>query len=183
MTETPPNIREVIRRAKLPIVSIPVCLAGDLIADINELYARSVEPRLLGLMPESQRKRAVSQNKGVYKQIEDLRKQMSDATVELRLQARSKDRWRELVEKYPPRKNNKADAEAGVNVERFVDTVLRESFVNDGLEDADICDLFKVLPAGEFERLTGAMWALNRGAVVIPKSPAELVEPQTSDDD
>ena len=181
MSDEPRTVQDIIRSAKLPETTIELCLAGDLIADINECFNAIIDTRGL---PETKRKRAESANRKLYARVDELRDEMGEAIVSLRLRARDKTRWRKLIDVHPPRKGNKGDAEAGVNLDSFVEAVLRESFVNEPeLTPEDISNLFAVCPPGEYDRLTAAMWALNRGAVVIPKSPRELAAAQRSDDD
>lgn len=163
---------DLIRNARLPQRSVPICLAGDMVAQHEELSRQLA-------VAEAERAAAGSLagngNHELAKQIAELEEAMREHTVDFRLQALPRGAWAKLVADHPPRRDdqNKLIDEAGFNADTFVAALLRKCLVEPRLDD----DLFELLvnerlTDGQYEQLTTALWQLNRGTVSVPFSRA-----------
>lgn len=186
-----PDVKALIRSAKLPEKTVPVCLHADLVAEVEQAERE---------LTDAQRQIGDSLAGGsgardVAERIEALRAQMLDSTVEFTLRAMPRPTWRAFLAEHPPRKDgdqvDERDKYVGVNTETFFDALVRRSTVSPELDDEDWRILFGDSPeerkrreaAGEpvedgkltdrqFDQLSDVAWALNRREVDVPFSLA-----------
>lgn len=180
MSPTPPQLADVgvlIRSGALPEKSVPVCLAGDLVAE-HEALSRQ-------LHTAQDTDSLASPAGAVRAQMRELAERMAAATVEFRFRALPRRRFRELVAAHPPRRDDNGQLLTrdylGVNYEEFFDALIRQSLVAPEL-DADTLTLLldEKLTDRQFEDLTDACWNLNRSKVDVPFSPAASPSPTSS---
>src|SRR5689334_2535642 len=115
------DISAALAAAKLPELSIPICLRGDLVAEIQELDRElNTLDRPSASLADGGRKRQVAER------IEALRAEMTAASVVFRLRAITRRRWTELLKEHPPRPDVDADRVVGLNESTFYDALLRE---------------------------------------------------------
>lgn len=164
---------DIIRNAKPLERSVPICLAGDMVAQHEELGRQ-----LAAAEREAAGAAASLSGSGVpalARQIAELEEAMKDHTINFRLKALPRGRWAKLVAAHPPRtdEQGKAADDKGFNTETFVDAVLRECIVSPELDD-ELFDLLvnERLSDGQYEQLTSAMWHINRSGVSVPFSRA-----------
>jgi len=168
-----PDIKKMLRQAKLPETTVPVCLRGDLQAEFERL------DRALS-SDEQQRDDSLAGDGGraVAEQIEALRAEMRGHTVDFRLRAMKRPDWRELMNAHPPRRAEDGSVDdrdkfVGVNVETFFAAMVRACVVEPELDEEDWTLLLdEALTDRQFNELSDAAWMLNRGQVKIPFSPA-----------
>jgi hypothetical protein len=166
------DVKTLIREAKLPEDTVPICLRADLQAEFERLE-RDLE-RAERTTADSLAGNGARQ---VAEQIEALRQQMTDATVAFRLRAMPRPAWREFTAGHPPRKDgddiDDRDQLLGVNVDTFFEALVRASVVEPELdgEDWDLL-LGDKLTDRQFDHLAQAAWALNRRDVDVPFSLA-----------
>lgn len=165
---TPPDFKALLAGAKLPEKTVPVCLRGDLAAEF-ETAERDLKER--------QRVENDSLDTGVgalVDRIESLRAQMQASTYPFRLRALPKPTWRKLIAEHPPRRDGDEiqaeDRFTGVNMETFMDALIRASVIDPDLSDGDWLRLDETLTDRQFGDLTDAAWFLNRGEIDVPFS-------------
>jgi hypothetical protein len=160
------DAKALIKAAKLPEKAVEICLAGDLLAEIQQLE------RTLAKQVEDKRTngRMVDKSTETAKQIEALREKMAESTITVRLRALPRKKWRALLDEHPPRKGDDGDESMGVNVDTFLEAVLPMSVVDPELDADDWDSLSEAITSAEWDKLTTTVWLLNRTGVDIPKS-------------
>ncbi len=166
------SIKEKLKAAKRPETTVPVCLRGDLQADFEQAERE---------LAEAERKPADSLAgtgaRAIAERIEALREEMREYTVEFRFRAKPKHEFRELVDAYPPRRDDEGgivdgDRAIGVNTETFFDACIRACLVEPELDDEDWATLDANLSDRQFDELSNAAWGINRREVGVPFSRA-----------
>lgn len=194
---TIPSFTDLLKGARLPEASHPVCLRADLTA---EFEAAERELELLRKQPRQKTDSLAGSPAGaLIRRIEELQQEMTSATYTFRLRALPKSKWRALVAAYPPRKDEKTgepvpeDAQIGVNREEFLDALIKVSVIDPEMGPDEWLQLighsekeqaaFRQAGRGN-EIIDGALtdrqyadlcdeaWFLNRGEVSVPFSRA-----------
>lgn len=161
------SAKELIKAAKLPERTVDICLRGDLATEVQ-----SLEAELTAALDAEQNDGRLGgkKSKQIAARIEEVRAEMAESTVSFRLRALPRRRWRELMDEHPPKKGDKGDEAMGVALEPFLDAVTPASVVDPELDAAEWAELVDVLSSGEYDRITTAVWDLNRRQVDVPKS-------------
>jgi len=173
MAKTKKSVKALIREARLPERTVPVCLNAALVAEIEQ-----AERDLADAQRQANDSLAGgSQAREIAERIEALRQRMRDHTVEFRLRAMSRPAWREFFAEHPPRKDDKGEIDErdkyiGVNTDTFFAALARRSVVEPELDDEDWQLLEERLTSRQFDQLADVAWALNRREVDIPFSLA-----------
>lgn len=183
-TSSSPDVASLLAEDGRPEDVVPICLRGHLQADWSRLKAQhdaSPSDDDEAMMAERATKRRIAE------QMREVEEQMRAGTVEFRLRALPRRRtpstptgqltWHELVQEHPPRKDSNGklkqqDAAMGVNMQTFLDALVRASTVEPELDDDAWAELDAKLNDGQFEKLADAAWKLNRSEVDIPFSRA-----------
>jgi len=166
------EFRDLLKQAKLPERTVPICLRGDLVA-VHEGLERELE-----LAQQDQASSLAGSGAGVLAdRIRDLEQEMRVATYRFVLRAMPRAAWRELVNAHPPRENDQgevidADRLAGVNQDTFPEAMVRASVIDPAPDEIDWDDLLGKLTDRQFDQLVLAGWDLNQGKVDIPFSRA-----------
>jgi len=184
------STKELLKAAKLPERSVTVCLRGDLVADIAELERELEE---LIKREATDKRMTKSGSKQLAGRIESLREEMAEHLIRFRLRALKAQKrnpddadeapgWRELVRKYPPKRDDKSNL--GVDLLAFMGEAIPLSVVSpDDMDAEDWQNFNENVPASEVTRLMNAVWELNTQGVDIPKSLiASVVNQRNSDD-
>jgi hypothetical protein len=194
---TIPTFTELLKGARLPEADHPICLRADLTAEF-EAAERELE-RLRKQAPVAD-SLAGSPTRSLALKIEELQRQMQEATYHFRLRALPKSKWRALVADHPPRKDDKGepiaeDAQVGINKEAFLDALIRVSVIDpvmtarewrvflEGHSEEEKKELREagreedirgdgVLTDRQYSDLCDEAWFLNRGEVSVPFSRA-----------
>jgi hypothetical protein len=164
------DIKAALAAAKLPECSVPLCLRGDLVAEFEAL-----ERKLQGLeQPAGGASLAgVPQRRELAEQLEALRQEMTDASVEFRLRALPRRRWSELMLKHPPLDGNDGDRAMGINEQSFFEAMVGECLVDPQLTADELSHLLdEVLTSAQYDQISMAAWRLNRRDVDVPFSRA-----------
>ena len=175
------DIDAILTGARLPEETVRVCTRGDLLDRLRRLEQEAVQararqaadPRLAGST--------------LTAEIEDLRSQIEAATVEFRLRALPRRKWRELVEAHPPRKVNgkvHPDDAAGVNNETFFPALIRACTVEPTLREETWQALLdpdsELLTEQQYLRLARTAWDLNKQEPDLPFWSAAWLTSQSS---
>ena len=171
---TVPSFTDLLKGAKLPEASKPICLRADLTA---EFEAAERELDLLRKQPRQTDSLAGSPAGLLVRRIEELQQEMTAATYTFRLRALPKSRWRALVAAYPPRKDDKGeplaeDAQIGVNREDFLDALIKVSVIAPVMTEEQWTELLETITDRQYSDLCDEAWFLNRGEVSVPFSRA-----------
>ena len=185
-----PSFTDLLKGAKLPEASHPVCLRADLTA---EFEAAERELDRLRKQPGITDSLAGSPAGVLMRRIEEIQQEMTAATYTFRLRALPKSKWRALVAAYPPREDNKDDAQSGVNKDGFLDALIKVSVIDPVMTEEQWRELIgdnederrqlkaasmedKIVDGAltdrQFSDLCDEAWFLNRGEVSVPFSRA-----------
>lgn len=185
------NIKQMLKAAKLPETTVPICLRGDLQAEFEAAERE---------LAEAERKPADSLAgngaRAIAERIEALREQMREHTIDFRLRALHRHAWKALRDKHPARRKEDGSADerdmfVGVNLDAILDELIRVCLVAPELDEEDWRTLLgdtdeeraRLDAAGEpveegtltdrqWNQLADAAWTLNRGEVSVPFSRA-----------
>lgn len=159
--------------------TVSVCLAGDLVAEIEALERRAAE---LAAGPDTSSKEGDPRTDTV-EQIRALQERMRAATRDVRLRRLPARAYRELRAKHPPRRDGDTPDQGDVNVsfnrETFftalipacaVDPVLTPQQWEVLLDEDD-----GPLSYGQIMELADAAYKVNEFEVSVPFSPAALL--------
>lgn len=171
--------------------SIPVCLRGDLVAELEELDRRALIARA---NPAASKEDTAAAE--LAERICALQDEMRDGTEPFELRALAPARYQALREQHPPRRDdngklNLKDAGLGFNSDTFLPALIRACTVSPQLTEAQWHDLLgdtetaaaEKVAAGEepdeglltyrqYMDLAGAAHELNEGAISVPFSSA-----------
>lgn len=171
---TVPSFTDLLKGAKLPEASHPVCLRADLTAQFE---AAERELELIRKQPRQSDSLAGSPAGPLIRRIEEIQQEMTAATYPFRLRALPKSKWRLLVAAYPPRKDDNGepvpeDAQIGVDREKFLDALIKVSVIDPVMTEEQWTELLETITDRQYSDLCDEAWFLNRGEVSVPFSRA-----------
>lgn len=180
---------------KLPERPVPICLRGDLYAQIQTLDRELV--RLIsnnGADVDDDRMVGNPEAAALAAKIEGLRQEMLEDTEVFIIRALPNLRYTALQAEFPPRPGDMQDISAGYNRDEFIAALLRPSIVSPVLDDEDWAFLFGreadpdadpgspeakavegKITRRQYDELTNAAWVVNTGDVSVPFSPAASI--------
>jgi hypothetical protein len=173
------DVGALVRGAKLREGTVSVCLAGDLVGEWEALAEQ------LNDAPAAD---SLSGTGGgpIREQMNELRGQMLEATVEFKFTALPRRQFRELKAAHPPRRD--ADGKLtdprdglGINYDSFMDALVRAAIVEPKLDEETLTMLLdERLTDRQYEELTDVAWNLNRATVSVPFLPAASANPTST---
>jgi hypothetical protein len=171
--KTPVDFAGVLASTKPIERSVRICLAGDLLAEIDSLTEELAQARR-----SDSRLNELDRAPAIAKRLVELEDAAHEAEVEFRFRAIGRKAWRDLVAANPPSAEEKK-AGADHN-ERFLVEAIAASCVEPAgvtLEQAE--QLLDVLTESQAGKLWLACLAANRGTSDVPFSAAasELARP------
>lgn len=166
----------------LPETTYPLCLAGKVGAEIDELEARL---ELVQDRPQNARLGGKSEKAKLEQKIEELREVMYDHLVAVRLRAKPGHEWRKFLNEHPPREGQRIDRLLGLDVDAFI-TDIPEFVVH--VNDEPLTDEFwEFIIAnaveGDLRNMMMKLVELHNEGVDIPKSRLSSRSPQEPSDD
>lgn len=167
-----PTFADLLATAKLPEITVPVCMRADLAAEHDQL------DRELTKLIDKPSTKFGGDGRGELKQrIEALEAEMQANTYPFRLRGMSRPKWKAFVAEHPPRKADNGDpdprdAAIGVDISTFFVALIRRSLVDPELIDEQWADLMGKITDRQFDTLADAAWGLNRKEVDVPFSAA-----------
>lgn len=157
----------LLNKARLPETTVSVCVRGDLQAEWDRL-----NEELIRIRAASGRKMAGNSDESeLSARVREVEAEMQSSVIEITLRALPQPDWRRLVKNHPPRKGVEEDKAAGLNVEAFLDDLVCRCVVAPEMPADRITQLLGVLSPGQYDKLTGAAWSINRRDVDVPFSP------------
>jgi hypothetical protein len=160
------SAKDIIAAARLPERTVIICVRGDLVADIEALEAEAA--RINGERATNGRmsSKAGAQIKAIAEQVAAKQAEMADHTLTLRVRALKPSVWREILSRYPGKK----DSGMVVDLLPFMGEAIPASVVDPELDADDWVNLTGALPNAEMGKLIDAVWELNTQGVDVPKS-------------
>lgn len=153
--------------AKLPERSVELCLRGDLLAQLQDLQRDLIDAERA---PSDASLADLGTPHRIAEQIQGLREEMAEHSITVRFRALPRRQWSKLVAAHPPRPDERADVALGVNVETYVDALIRACMVDPVFDDDDWAALDEALSDAQWQALTAAAWAVNAKDVEVPFS-------------
>lgn len=116
--------------------------------------------------------------------LDEVGRQIAAGTITFRLQALGRVALQRLMDRHPPRQDNKQDQALGFNEDTATDELLRKCIVEPTFSDTALTQLLEDdLSDGQYEQLSAAAWGVNRRAVPLPLSLAvSMRHPITGDE-
>lgn len=169
---TAKDFKALLADARLPEQVVPLCLRGDLAAEVERLDAE-----LEQLQKAPGTSLAGNGSGALVEQIEALQEQMREHTYPVRLRALPRPEWNALRALHPPRVDEDGetlleDRVSGINRTTFFEPAVRASIIDPEISAADWEALNATITDAQFQDLVSAVWALNQGKVDIPFSRA-----------
>lgn len=161
------DIDDLLAAARLPETTVPLCLRGDLVAEVEELERQLVTE-------EAKPKVSIASGgsaRALAERIAQLQGEMEAYTRPFRLRAMARHDWTRFLMEHPPRSGNDLDARVGYNQETFLPALIRRCLVDPALSDDQWAKLDAVLTDAQFDMLSSAAWGINRRDVSVPFSP------------
>jgi hypothetical protein len=182
------DFAKMLDDAELPETTVAICLKGSLAAQ-HAALDRELTDRL-------ERRGRTNSLAGdgtaqLREQIEALEAEMKEHTYPFRLRALGRNKWRRLMEKYPPRKEGEGvtaevagmDVMSGVNRELFMEPMLKACIIDPKLSDEQWEQLSEKLTDRQYEDLVSAAWDINQGKIDIPFSRAASLARRSTEDE
>lgn len=158
----------LLDQAQLPQRLVPICLRGDLAAQVQELEQQLEKAK----QPAGSASLAGDGSRAIAQQIEAVREQMAAASATFRLSALSRRQFDEFIVEHPARAEDRMDMVAGYNRETMGPALIRRCLEHPKLTDAQWERLSDVLTPGEWARLDKAASELNFKEISVPFSSA-----------
>lgn len=160
---------EIRKLASLPIDTVPLCLAADLVDEIAQLEAQLAEvkpPTSLG---------DVSPKRAIAEQIAALQEQMRESTVDFRLRAlpaHGPQTWSKLWARMPVRGENENDDDWNDRLFPFYAEMVSHSCYDPVMTVEQVTELASLLHHRAWNKLVTGCIALNGSEVDVPNSDA-----------
>lgn len=171
------TLKSKIRAGTLPETTVRLCLHGELQARYEAVERRLEQAKANKPPAGARRLDSASPLREADAELEQLREQMAEHVIELRLRALPRPKFRALIEEHQPRQSATGDVDErdkyiGVNTATFFDPLIRACVVDDlDAEDWRVL-LEEKLTDAQYDVLADAAWAINRRDVDVPFSPA-----------
>lgn len=188
--------------ARTPERTVPVCLRGDLVAELEDLERQAQQARA-NRSPSKEDATAAE----LVEQIRAKQDEMREATEVFRLRALAPRKYRALREKHPPRRDDegepdRGDVSLGFNRDTFPHVLIPLCTVVPQLDEQQWHELIGdtetaalaleaegkadevvdgLLSYSQFMALANTCWDLNEGDVSVPFSPIALLTSRDSD--
>lgn len=156
-----PDIKDVLAKAKPRELTVRICLAGDLAAEVDRLEGQ------LAAVSEWKPNSIADEHPGVAlaEQIAAARERMRESEVEFTFRALGAKAWSDLVAAHP----GKTDGEAW-DPDTLAPALVAASAVDPAMTQDDVDELFEALNMGQRQALMDAAWQVNGEATSIPFS-------------
>lgn len=167
------NPSALIRGGKFRTATYDACLDQDLVAQYEDLVQQR-DRRI----DETRDSLAGGKAPEFDAPLGELLERIQEATLTLKFQALPRPKFRELVDKYPARKDDDGNVAIvedliGVNFDEFFPALIPLSLVEPELSTEDLRVLLdERLDDRQYADLTDVVWLLNRQKVNLPFSSA-----------
>lgn len=171
-------LSDALKNAKRPQRTVPVCLRGDLIGEIEQLNVELVQHRSRAQSTLASQ----GDDRKIAERIAALQEEMRGATVDFHLQGLSRPEWNQLVADHPPTEDQRAEGYV-YDVDVLPENLVRRCLIDPVPTDDEWANVLAKITSGQFEGLVEVAMALSRTKVVdVPFSPAASAILQSSDE-
>ncbi|MGW4803006.1 hypothetical protein [Kitasatospora sp. NPDC004272] len=170
-TQTPPpaqDIKAIIKGARRREKTVPLCLAGDLVGEYEELERQLSD--VAALVGDSL---AGSPRVSIAERMEELRAQMAEHLVLFRFRALDPRSWSDLLADHPG-----TAPEDVFDLETFGPAAIAACAIDPAMSVAEFGELAEQLSTGQQRELMEAVWEINTTAV--QKVPFSLLASATA---
>ncbi|GAA3416226.1 hypothetical protein [Streptosporangium vulgare] len=170
-------IADIIGQVKRPEKTVPICLAGDLQAEFEDLerdLAIARDKPAEGTLAGGSNPIATT----IAQQIVELRERMREHTTVFRFRGLPRKAWSDLVAECPPGDDAKEGAD--VDWETFGVALVAACVVEPTMTVEDAGQLAEVLTQAQWDSLFAAAYSVNKRDVDVPFSYAASAVLQTS---
>lgn len=173
------GITDVLGRLKRPEKTVPICLAGDLQAEFEDLerdlkVARD-QPAEAGTLAGGANPLATN----LARQIMELRERMREHTRVFRFRGLPRAEFKALADEHPPSEDAAKDG-ADVNWDTFPVALVAACAVDPQMSEAEAGQLADALTQAQWDSLASAAWGVNKRDVDVPFSYAASAVLQSS---
>ncbi|MEU1240038.1 hypothetical protein ABZ388_06735 [Micromonospora parva] len=166
------DVKELIKGARLPEDTVPLCLRTDLVTEYEQLLGERAKA-------QEAAGKSLAGSGGAVQALDDrlaeLRARMQESTLTVTLRALPSARYQALVDEHPPRvvddQVDRRDRVFGFNVVTFFLALAKACTVDPHLDDEDWEALVGEdgkLTDAQVGALTDTAWKLNRKDVDLP---------------
>jgi hypothetical protein len=161
------TFEEIKAKSKLATKSVPLCLAGDLQAEFEELQRQQQIHR------EAQKRGGtLSGSSAELRELDDkialIRAEMQEATQVFTLRAMPAKRYSDLKASHGPRKDHDDDQRLGYNGDTFTVALIQACLIDPALTIPEVEELCDLLTQGQWDKLFVDALYLNALPVDIP---------------
>lgn len=156
-----PDIKDVLKKVRPRELTVRVCLAGDVAAEVERLEAQ------LSSLSEWRPDSIADQNPGVEiaEKIAAARREMQEAEVEFTFRSLGAEAWSDLVAMHPGKTED-----AAWDDNTLPPALVAASCVDPEMTPEDLAQLFEALNLGQRQQLIEAAWQVNGEATSVPFS-------------
>jgi hypothetical protein len=151
----PLDIEQVLARAKHRVVTVGVCVAGDLLGRHQELEEQLVQARI-----DDEREDRHALAPGIARKIEELEAEIAQARVPFTFRAIGRRAWSDLMTAFPPSEEDRRNG-AGYDKVMFEPAAIAASCVSPVMTVEQVERLGDVLNEGQWMVLLGGCLAAN----------------------
>ena len=162
------DVDALLDSARLPEVTVRLCLRLDLVARYEELTRQIVAGPGAVVGAEGLAGAPAEGEEVAVDELADLKAQMDAATLPVTLRAHDKRSWAQLMQDCPAEAGNEDHAKAGYNTEKFYAVAIRQAIVDPPMTGGQIDKLFAVLSDPQYELLCAGINRLNVHGVSVP---------------
>ncbi|MBM9621031.1 hypothetical protein [Streptomyces zhihengii] len=162
-----PNIEEILKRAKPRQKSVWICVAGDLLSEVDRLE-RELREVGEGWSPDSLA--SCDPREKIAKRIKTVREAMKKAEVEFVFRSIGDRAWSDLVAAHPPKKQGPGGQQLAWDPDTFPRALVSASAVDPVMTPEQLDELFEVLNEGQRSEMFDCAYAVNTEATSIPFS-------------
>jgi hypothetical protein len=162
------NIKALIKQAKRRTETVKVCLRGDLADEYDQLSQQLAE------LPDSNKLGGDPERTRIEAELDRLRTEMTEGTVDFKLQALPDKAFQELVDEHPPRRRgddpDEMDARMGFNRSTFYPVLIRACTIEPELDAED----WNLLLGDDGSLSAGQRVDLNTAALNVNSKPVDV---------
>lgn len=169
---TDADFKKLLKAATLPERTVSIVMDRALVAEFQraEDALRNAQEKRVGDA------RLASEVTKAAQVIEDLRERMKASTVEFRFRGMSAGKWRALKAEHPVGdEGTREDMVLGADTKALFNAAVPASLVSPSIDADDWAALLDVLTEGEWDRLVGAVYALNEEGTGVPFSQSASI--------
>lgn len=157
---------DIRKLASRRTITVPLCLAGELGDEYEQLEAQLADVKPATNLADASPRRAIAE------QLQAIREQMVEATVDFHLRAFSPRAWGIFWNSKPERADGESAEAWDGRIFPFWCELVSRSCVDPEMEPGQVAELAEELNSGSWTRLVNQCILLNHREVDVPNSVA-----------